>query len=443
MRTVEHLLQQLRAREPDVPLFHQAVEPVARSVWPLLHSEPRWNELKIFDRLLLPDREIRFRVEWVDDAGEVQVETGWRIQHSNLLGPYKGGLRFTPDLDRSALRFLAFEQTFKGALTGLPLGGAKGGATFNPKGRSEAEVMRFCQAFIRGLVRFVGPRLDVPAGDMNVGAREIGFLFGAYRQLREESGGAFTGRPIAAGGIPLRVEATGYGLVIACREVLKRSEQSLEGKTCLLSGAGNVALHAAEKLIAMGAKVLTLSDTGGTLHTPKGLDAAGLNAVRRVKTENGGSLSAVARDVGGAMTSSTPWEVGGEVALPCATQNELDAKGAKALLRSGVQLVAEGANMPCTTDAVAAFDEALVTRLPGKLSNAGGVTVSGFEMAQDAQLIPWDEDVVAQRLDERMTSMVQCCAEHGQEGGRVSFEKGANLVAFRKLAQVLESRGVL
>ena len=436
-------MEALRASEPHLDLFHQAAEGVARSIWPILHAHDEWGALAIFERLLFPDRELRFRVDWVDDAGVVHRETGWRIQHSDLLGPYKGGLRFTPALNRDTLRFLAFEQTFKGALTGLPQGGAKGGATFDPHGRSEGEVMRFCQAFMRRLADHIGPHLDVPAGDMNVGSRELGYLFGAYRQMQSGAPfGVLTGKPVASGGIELRTEATGYGLIYAVAAALTHRDEDLSGRTVAVSGAGNVALHAAEKAIEREAVVISLSDTSGTLHVKGGLDAERLEKVKVTKGK-GGHLRDVAREVGGSMERGTPWGLGCEIALPCAMQNELVGADAKALATGKCSLVAEGANMPCTAEAVALFEEHGLTRLPGKFANAGGVSVSGLEMAQNAQLVPWKRERVDEHLGELMVAMHERCVEHGTEGGRVDYERGANVAAFLRLAEAMQSQGVI
>ncbi len=442
MKTVEQLMAELQEREPHIPLFHQSVEALARSVWPVLGRHPRWTELKVFERLCSPDRELRFRVDWVDDEGTVHTEIGWRIQHSDLLGPYKGGLRFGPNVDRSALRFLAFEQAFKGALTGLPLGGAKGGATFDPHGRSEDEVMRFCQAFMGHLAEHVGPSLDVPAGDMNVGARELGYLYGAYRRHRTTGRGALTGKPVSAGGIPLRVEATGYGLVYALEAALEWSHDTLEGKRVTISGAGDVALHAAQKALEMGARVLTLSDTQGSAHWKDGLTAEALEEVAKAKADRQ-HLVDVVRDLGATVDERTPWHVATDIALPCATQNELGEDDARTLVEGGVQLVGEGANMPCTTEATETFVKARVPRLPGKLANAGGVSVSSFEMAQNAQLEPWSCEEVDTKLRERMRAIHELCVEHGREDGTVDYERGANLAALLRLAEAMVAQGVI
>lgn len=441
MKTVAHYLQELTALEPDAPLLMHAVEDVLRSIEPTLHEERRWQELRVFERLCEPDRQIVFRVEWVDDDGAVHVERGFRVQQSNLLGPYKGGLRFDPSVDRVMLRFLAFEQSFKNALTGLPLGAGKGGATFDPDGRSEGEVMRFCQAFMRELARHIGPEVDVPAGDMGVGEREIGFLLGAYRRLGHQGAGVLTGKPVEAGGIPLRQEATGYGLVYLVEEALRTHEASLEGMRCAISGAGNVALHAAKKLLAGGARVVSLSDTSGTGHFQGGLREGGLARIASVKS-GGGSLRDCIEEVGGENVAGSPWQLECDVALPCATQHELTREDAQALVRGGVRLVAEGANMPCTPDASRVLRESDLIFLPGKAANAGGVTVSGLEMAQNAQRVPWGRERVDEMLRHTMSSIHAQCVEYGTRGTRIDYVDGANIAAFRRLAQSMEAQGV-
>ena len=442
MKTIEYVMGQVCEREPHLPLFHQAAEAMARSVWPVLQKHPEWMDHRIFERLLVPDRELRFRVDWVDDEGTIHTDVGWRIQHSDLLGPYKGGLRFGPDVDRDALRFLAYEQTFKGALTGLPLGGAKGGATFDPHGRSDGEGMRFCQAFMSQLAEHVGPTLDVPAGDMNVGARELGFLYGAYRRRRSTGRGALTGKPLSAGGIPLRTEATGFGLIYALEAALEWTHDSIEGKRVSVSGAGNVALFAARKALELGARVLTLSDTAGTAHWKDGLNEDILDAVASAKAD-GQHLPDFAAGLGATVRGGTPWRVETDVALPCATQNELDGDDARALVEGGAAMVGEGANMPCTAEASETFAKAGIPRLPGKLANAGGVSVSGFEMAQNAQLEPWPREVVDRKLRERMRAIHEDCVAHGREDEQIDYERGANVASMVRLAEAMMAQGVI
>ena len=443
MQTIESFLQDVERRTPHAPLLLQAVEEVARTVWPMLHAHPQWLDASVMKRLVEPDRSISFRVRWRDDAGEVHVDRGYRVQQSRILGPYKGGLRFAEHVDEGVMRFLAFEQNFKGALTGLPLGGAKGGATFNPRGRSVEEIQRFCFAFMTELQHHIGPDRDVPAGDIGVGERELGFLYGVYQQLGGLSPGAMTGKAVAWGGIPLRAEATGYGLVYIASTALRHHDRTIEGLRCAISGAGNVAVHAAAKAIAMGAHVISLSNSQGVAHWPDGLRAEQLEQVKQSQSE-GRRLPDIARDVGASFqASATPWHLPNiDVALPCATQNELDHDDASALLSSGrLQLVAEGANMPCTAEATRAFTDADVLFIPGKAANAGGVATSGLEMSQNAQRIPWTREKVDEELTACMRRIHDRCVEFGGEGRKVDYAAGANRAAFYRLATTMEAFG--
>ncbi|MCR9159290.1 MAG: NADP-specific glutamate dehydrogenase [Nannocystaceae bacterium] len=443
MQTIENFLRDVERRNPHAPHLLQAVEEVARGVWPLLHANPQWLDAGIMERLVEPDRSISFRVRWRDDAGQVHVDRGYRVQQNRLLGPYKGGLRFADHVDEGVMRFLAFEQTFKGALTGLPLGGAKGGATFDPRGRSAEEVRRFCYAFMTELRHHIGPDKDVPAGDIGVGEREVGFLYGAYRELGGLAAGAMTGKAVAWGGIPLRTEATGYGLIYMVCTALAHHDRALEGLRCAVSGAGNVARHAAAKALEMGARVVSLSNSQGVAHWPDGLRAEQLEQVADAQS-NGARLSDVASKVGASFEASAkPWDLPDiDVALPCATQNELGANDAKALLASGrLQLVAEGANMPCTSDATQAFVDAGVLLLPGKAANAGGVATSGLEMSQNAQRKPWTRDTVDEELKACMRRIHDRCVEFGGESSTVDYAAGANRAAFHRLATTMEALG--
>lgn len=416
--------------------LHQAVESVARAVWPTLYEHDAWREGNVLARLVEPDRMIQFRVEWESDDGKVHVERGYRVQQSRTLGPYKGGLRFSRNVNLGVIRFLAFEQALKDALTGLPLGGAKGGATFDPHGRSEAEVRRFCRSFMDELQWHIGPDHDVPAGDIGVGEREIGFLYGAYQRRPGVASGGLTGKNPAWGGIPLRVEATGHGLLYFVRLVLEQRDETLEGKRCAISGAGNVALHAAEKAIELGATVVSLSNSGGSAVFDKGLQASALDALIKA-TARGQRLEDVVGKLGGDFDKGTkPWEIPNiEVALPCATQNELDEGDALKLAKSNsLQVVAEGANMPCTASAVRVIREAGIAYAPGKAANAGGVAVSGLEMAQNAQRLPWTRDEVDAALQERMAHIHDQCVEHSPASSPVDYDVGANVAAFSRLA---------
>ena len=441
MSSLHPFLERLERRYPGFDELHQAVSEVARSVWSVYESEPRWLRERIFERLVEPDRVVSFRVCWTDDQGALQIDRGFRVQQSNALGPYKGGLRFHPGVNESIFRFLAFEQVFKNSLTGLPLGGAKGGATFDPRGRSDMEVMRFCQAFMSELRRFVSADLDVPAGDQGVGGREIGFLYGAYRRY---DAGVFTGKPVSFGGIPLRPAATGYGLVHFLRYALWEHDAALENQRCLISGAGDVALFAAEKLIELGAHVHSLSDTGGAMIFEEPLTKEDLALIRDVKQVERGALAECAGQVKGTWSpGGKPWAFPADIALPCATQNELDAEDAKALMAGGAKVVAEGANMPCTAGAVAILRDAKALFLPGKAANAGGVAVSGMEMAQNAQRLPWTSERVGTHLQEIMRDVHTRCVRNAGEGKPVDYVRGANVAGFLRLAEAVEAQGIL
>jgi glutamate dehydrogenase (NADP+) len=383
-------------------------------------------------------------VAWVDDARQVHVQRGYRIQWNAAIGAYKGGLRFHPSVNASILKFLGFEQTFKNALTTLPMGGAKGGADFDPRGRSDGEVMRFCQAFMSELFRHIGPNTDVPAGDIGVGAREVGFLFGQYRRLANEFTGTLTGKGLAFGGSLVRTEATGFGLVYFAREMLATRNDEIRGKTCLVSGAGNVAQHTAEKLIELGAKVVTLSDSEGFIHDPAGLDAEKLAWTIDLKTRQRGRIREYVGKWGGTFhAGQRPWSVPCDLAFPCATQNEIDAADARQLVANGCRLVAEGANMPSTVEATEIFLAARLLFGPAKAANAGGVAVSGLEQSQNAQRLSWTREEVDGRLLEIMRSIHACCVEHGREGSFVNYLRGANRGGFLKVADAMLAQGVM
>ena len=423
-------------------LFRQAFDEVAADVEDLAESEraQRWS---VLERLRRPDRVIHFTVRWIDDEGSVRNNDAWRVQHTNLLGPYKGGLRFQSGLELDALRFLAFEQSLKNALTGLPLGAAKGGADFDPGEHSELEVLRFCHAFVDEYVRYLGVHEDVPAGDIGVGAREIGFLFGRYLKLTGRHDGALTGKPESLRGIAGRSEATGFGLVRFAQRVLAEHDDELEGKRVVVSGAGNVALHAAERAADLGAKVLTLSSRSGVARFESGLTVDTVESIRSARSE-GRSLREAIEDVDGAEFSEDekPWSVAADLALPCATQNEVDADAARELADGGVRFLLEGANMPCTAEAVSALREADVTRVPGKAANAGGVAVSGFEISQNTHGLPWDREQTLQRLDDLMDQIHDRCAEAGRRDGEVDYARGANRAGFQRLLDAMVASGV-
>ena len=437
-------LDQVARRNPGQPEFLQAVAEVVESVWPHLAAHPRLASSGVLERLVEPDRAIMFRVTWVDDRGEVCVNRGFRVQHSNALGPYKGGLRFHPGVDLSVLKFLAFEQTFKNALTTLPLGGAKGGSDFDPKGRSPGEVMRFCQAFAIELSRHIGAHVDVPAGDIGVGAREIGYMAGMVRRLSNRADCVFTGKCDATGGSPMRPQSTGYGTVYFAADMLERAGASFDGLRVAVSGAGNVAQYAIEKAMQSGATVVTVSDSSGMVVDEDGFTPEKLATLMDIRNGRGGRVSDYAARVGARYEAGRrPWSVPVDVALPCATENELDADDARALVRNGVRCVAEGANMPVTPAAARVFEAAGVPYAPGKASNAGGVAVSGLEMSQNAMRLAWSADEVDARLRRIMRGIHATCVEHGsRRDGRVSYVDGANIAGFVRVADALLAQGV-
>ena len=439
------LLSSVKRRDPGQAVFHQAVEEVFHSLAPFLQANRHYTRHGLLERIVEPERVIMFRVPWVDDHGQVQVNRGYRVQMSSAIGPYKGGLRFHPTVDLGVLKFLAFEQVFKNALTTLPMGGGKGGADFDPKGRSDNEVMRFCQSFMSELYRHIGADVDIPAGDIGVGAREIGFLYGQYKRLSNEFASVITGKDLTYGGSLIRPEATGYGTVYFVENMLKTRRESLEGKRVLISGAGNVAQYAAEKLLHRDAKVLTLSDSGGFVYFPDGMNRAQLHDLMAFKNERRERLSVYAEENGVQyFAGQRPWHVPCDIALPCATQNELDENDAAQLLANGCICVAEGANMPSTNEAMALFVQAKILYAPGKASNAGGVATSGLEMSQNALRLSWDRDKVNDRLHGIMNSIHEACVENGMEaGGYINYVNGANIAGFRKVADAMLAQGVV
>lgn len=442
---LQTLLDRVRLRDPEQIEFHQAAAEVLHGLDDFLGSHPHFFDHGLLERLLEPERVILFRVSWVDDHGHVQVNRGYRVQMNSALGPYKGGLRFHPSVTLGTLKFLAFEQTFKNALTGLPLGGAKGGADFDPKGKSEGEVMRFCQAFASELFRHIGAETDVPAGDIGVGAREIGYLFGQHKRLSNQFSGVFTGKGPSYGGSLMRPEATGYGLAYFVERMLATRGQTLAGQRAALSGSGNVALYAAEKLLALGVQVISLSDSEGTLSLPEGLSPDLLAALVEHKHQRRGRLAAFAANHGlDFLVGQRPWRLRCDIALPCATQNELAADDAEALLANGCFCVAEGANMPCSAQAAQRFQRAGALYAPGKASNAGGVAVSGLEMSQNATHLPWSAQEVDARLRRIMEEIHEACVRHGaQPDGAVDYARGANVAAFGKVAAAMLAQGVI
>lgn len=445
MNDLNVLFQQIKQRDPNQYPFHQAVEEVFGSLAPFLAKNPQYTQYGLLERLVEPERVISFRVSWVDDQGKVQVNRGYRVQMNSAIGPYKGGLRFHPTVDLGVLKFLAFEQVFKNALTTLPMGGGKGGSDFDPKGKSDGEVMRFCQAFMSELFRHIGPNTDVPAGDIGVGGREIGYLFGQYKKLRNEFSSVLTGKGLTWGGSLIRPEATGYGTVYFAESMLNTKGQTIEGKGVVISGSGNVAQYAAEKVIQKGGKVLTLSDSNGYIFFKNGMTQEQLIALLELKNERRERLSVYAKEQGVAyFEGQKPWNVSCEIALPCATQNELDINDAKMLLKNGCVCVAEGANMPSTLDAVGIFTGAKILYAPGKASNAGGVATSGLEMSQNAIRLSWGREEVDQRLFNIMENIHQSCVENGTQGdGYVNYVDGANIAGFKKVANAMLEQGIV
>ncbi|MFN3767512.1 MAG: NADP-specific glutamate dehydrogenase [Ectopseudomonas guguanensis] len=442
--SVESFLARLKQRDPDQPEFHQAVEEVVRSLWPFLEANPRYREAGILERMVEPERAILFRVPWVDDRGQVQVNRGYRIQMSSAIGPYKGGLRFHPSVNLGVLKFLAFEQVFKNSLTSLPMGGGKGGADFDPKGKSEGEVMRFCQSFMSELYRHIGADLDVPAGDIGVGGREIGYLFGQYKRLSNQFTSVLTGKGLSYGGSLIRPEATGYGCVYFAEEMLKRIGQGFEDKRVAISGSGNVAQYAAQKVMELGGRVISLSDSDGTLYAEGGLSDEQWLHLMDLKNVRRGRLREMAEHYGlQFLAGQRPWNLPCDIALPCATQNELDGDNARTLLKNGCICVAEGANMPSTLEAVELFVEAGICYAPGKASNAGGVATSGLEMSQNAMRLHWSAGEVDERLHGIMQNIHQACVHHGEEKGRINYVKGANIAGFVKVADAMLAQGVV
>ena len=443
--TLNQFLETVQRRDPHQSEYLQAVREVLESLWPFIERNPRYAGNGLLERLVEPDRVIQFRVSWVDDKGQVHVNRAFRVQHNNAIGPYKGGMRFHPSVNLSIQKFLAFEQTFKNALTTLPMGGGKGGADFDPKGKSEGEVMRFCHALVSELYRYLGADTDVPAGDIGVGAREVGFMAGMMKKLTRSADCVFTGRGLSWGGSLIRPEATGYGTVYFAREMLQRNGQSLEGKTVAVSGSGNVSQYAIEKAMQCGAKVITASDSNGTVVDPAGFTPEKLAALMHIKNVQRGRIREYAEQFKLQYEEGkTPWHVPVDIALPCATQNELDGNDARTLIKNGVQCVAEGANMPSTLEAVHAFIQANVLYAPGKASNAGGVAVSGLEMAQSAQRLYWSSEQVDAKLLAIMQDIHANCVRYGSDDGKgpVNYVNGANIAGFVKVADAMLQQGV-
>jgi len=445
-KAVDHFMHGLEKRNPGEVEFHQAVREITESVMPYIIENPEYQKAQILEHMTEPDRIITFRVSWETDDGQIRANRGWRVQFNSAIGPYKGGLRFHPSVNESILKFLGFEQTFKNALTGLPMGGAKGGSNFNPRGKSEREVMRFCQSFMIELHRHIGEDTDVPAGDIGVGEREVSFMFGMYKRLENRFVGTLTGKGLSFGGSHVRKEATGYGAVYFTRSMLDQAGKSLEGMKVAISGSGNVSLYAAEKAIELGAKVITLSDSDGFIHDPDGIDSDKLEWTKDLKEKRRGRISEYADKFRGVKYTKgkSPWDAGVEcdVAMPCATQNEISGKAAEKLIKGGVIAVAEGANMPSELDAIAAFHKANVLFAPSKAANAGGVAVSGLEQSQNSLRINWEREKVDAKLQDIMASIHKQCVENGTHGKTVDYVKGANLAGFQKVAKAMLAYGV-
>ncbi len=444
--TLDHneFMQGLIKRNPGETEFHQAVDEVAASVIPYINEHPKYLENQILERMTEPDRTIIFRVCWEDDEGNIRTNRGYRVQFNNAIGPYKGGLRFHPSVNLSILKFLGFEQTFKNSLTTLPMGSGKGGADFNPKGKSEREIMRFCQAFMTELSKHIGENVDVPAGDIGVGAREISFMFGKYKQLQNEFTGTLTGKALEFGGSLIRKEATGYGCAYFMEEMLKHQGDSIDGKTCIVSGSGNVAQFAAQKIMHLGGKVITLSDSSGFIHDPDGLNEEKLEYIIDLKTNRRGRISEYAEKFNCKFhKDKKPWSLKADLVFPCATQNEIELSDAKNLIKNDCKALSEGANMPTTHEAIAALIKAKVIFAPGKAANAGGVSVSGLEMTQNSIRLAWHREELEERLKNIMHEIHQQCINYGTEKDHVDYVKGANLAGFVKVAEAMVAYGVI
>lgn len=442
---IQAFIDSVKVRNGNEPEFIQAVTEVAETVIPFIENNPKYNNYMLLERMVEPERMIMFRVPWLDDLGVVKVNRGFRVEMNSAIGPYKGGLRFHPSVNLGVLKFLAFEQVFKNSLTTLPMGGGKGGSDFNPKGKSDNEVMRFCQSFMSELFRHIGPNTDVPAGDIGVGSREIGFMFGQYKRLKNEFTGVLTGKGAAWGGSLIRPEATGYGNVYFAEQMLNTKDESFDGKTVVISGSGNVAQYACEKATELGAKVLTLSDSSGYIYDPAGIDAEKLAYVMELKNVKRERIKAYAEHFGCEFNEGArPWSVACDIALPCATQNELNSEEAKALVSNGCICVSEGANMPCTPDAIEVFDQNKILFAPGKASNAGGVAVSGLEMSQNSLRYNWSREEVDAKLKIIMKNIHCSCMHYGSEGkGYTNYVKGANIAGFVKVADAMLDQGVV
>ncbi len=438
------ILAELKTKYPDQPLFLQAVEEVLESIKDYVKTHPQYDKHKIVERMVEPDRIFTFKVEWVDDKGHIQVNTGYRVQFNNAIGPYKGGLRFHPSVKLDTLKFLGFEQTFKNSLTTLPMGGGKGGSDFDAKGRSENEIMRFCQAFMMELQKYIGPETDVPAGDIGVGGREIGYMYGIYKKLRNENTGVLTGKGAGWGGSILRPEATGFGAVYFVQDMLKMEKKNIKGMTVAVSGFGNVAWGAAMKATELGAKVVCISGPDGYIYDPAGMNQAKLDYMLELRASNNNVVAPYAKKFKGSkfVAGKKPWEVKVDIAMPCAIQNELDENDAKKLIKNGVKLVAEVSNMGCKAEAIHELQKAKINFAPGKAVNAGGVSVSGLEMSQNSMKYGWTAEEVDEKLHRIMSDIHANCVKYGKEGKYINYVKGANVAGFIKVADSMIELGV-
>ena len=445
IKIIENFISEIDKKNSHEPEFMQAVKEIAENVLPYIVSKDIYHGKNILMRMVEPERVLMFRVNWVDDNGEIQVNRGYRVQMNSAIGPYKGGLRFHPTVNLSILKFLALEQVFKNSLTTLPMGAGKGGSDFDPKGKSDGEVMRFCQSFMTELYRYIGPNTDVPAGDIGVGGREIGYMFGQYKKLKKEFTGVLTGKGLSWGGSLIRPEATGYGTVYFAENMLNHVSNSIKGKTVIISGSGNVAQYAAEKCIQLSAKVISMSDSSGTIYDSDGIDTEKLNFIMDLKNIKRGRINEYIKKYPNAVffKNKTPWEIKCDIALPCATQNELNEDDAKNLVKNGCICVSEGANMPCEPNAIKIFKLNKILYAPGKASNAGGVAVSGLEMAQNSLRYSWSREEVDSKLKEIMKDIHNSCLIHGQEKNYVNYEKGANIAGFIKVADAMLAQGVV
>ena len=440
MKTTE-VLSELKRRFPNEPEYHQAVEEVLSTIEDVYNEHPEFDRYNLIERLCIPDRIFSFRVTWVDDKGQVQTNMGYRIQHNNAIGPYKGGIRFHASVNQSILKFLAFEQTFKNSLTTLPMGGGKGGSDFSPRGKSNAEIMRFCQAFILELWHHIGPDTDVPAGDIGVGGREVAYMYGMYKKLARENTGTFTGKGIEFGGSLIRPEATGYGTVYFAQHMLKEKGQDIKGKTVAISGFGNVAWGAAQKLVQLGAKLVTISGPDGYIYDEKGITQEGVDYMLELRASNNDVVEPYAAKFGAKFfAKKKPWEVKCDIAFPCAIQNELNEEDAKQLVANGCQMVVETSNMGCTAEAVK-YLNSHITFAPGKAANAGGVAVSGLEMSQNSMRYSWTAEEVDQKLSQIMKDIHDTCVKFGKEGDKIDYVKGANIGGFIKVAEAMCAQG--